>query len=66
LSLDILGHVIPHVKANPLKISLQLDEITEISNWSKLIALVRYVHDGAMKENFLSVKNWKQPQNSKF
>jgi len=40
------------MKANPLKISLQLNETTDVSNFSQLIALVRYVHDCTIKENF--------------
>ena len=41
------------MKARPLKISHQLDETTDVSNCSQPIALARYFHDGAIKENFL-------------
>ncbi|XP_037779480.1 protein ZBED8-like [Penaeus monodon] len=40
LSLDSLVQVISHMNASPLKISLQLDETTDVSNCSQLIALV--------------------------
>ena len=53
LSDDILDQVISDVKSNSLKISLQLDESTDVSNCSQLIALVRHVSDGIVKEDFL-------------
>jgi len=52
LCLHILKQAIAHMKANPLTISLLLDETTDFSKCSQLIALVRYVHDGTIK-NFL-------------
>lgn len=53
LSDDILDQVISYVRFSALKISLQLAESTEVSNCSQLIALVRYVSDGIVKEDFL-------------
>ena len=53
LSSDILDQVIADIKASPLKISLQLDETTDVDNFSQLIALVTYVHDSAIMEDFL-------------
>ena len=64
LSLDILEQVISHMKASPLKISLQLDETTDVSNCSQLIALARYVHDGAIK-NFLFCEELKTTTKAK-
>jgi len=46
------GKLISHINARSLKISLHSDETTDVSNWSQLIALVRYVHDSTIK-NFL-------------
>jgi len=51
LSLEILEQL-SLIKASPLKISLQSNETTDVLNFSKLIALVSYVQDGTMKENF--------------
>ena len=53
LSLDVLDQVIAEIKASSLKISLQLDESTDVENCSQLIVLVRYAHDGSIKEDFL-------------
>lgn len=33
--------------------SMQLDESTEVSQWSHLLVVVRYVHANAIKEEFL-------------
>ena len=43
LSLDVLDQVFAEFKASSLKISLQLDESTDVENCSQLIVLVRYV-----------------------
>ena len=48
-----MDQVIAEIKASSLKISLQLDESTDVENCSQLIVLVRYVHDGSIKEDFL-------------
>ena len=45
LSSDIFDQVIADIKARPLKISLQLDETTDVENCSQL---ERYEHDGAI------------------
>ena len=39
------------------KISTQLDESTDVSSCTQLIALVRYVNDGVVKEDFLFCKD---------
>ena len=66
LSLDILNQVIADIKANPLKISLQLNETTDVENCSQLIALVRYVHDGAITEKFLFCEDLKRTTKGKY
>jgi len=43
LSLDILEQVFSHMKACPLKISLQLNETADVSNCGRSMALMRYV-----------------------
>jgi len=53
LSLDFLEQIILHMKASPLTISLQLNKAIDVSNCSRPIALVRYVHDSTVKENVL-------------
>ena len=57
LSEDILDQVISDVRASPFKISIQLDESTDVSSCTQLITLVRYVNDGAVKEDFLFYKD---------
>ena len=59
LSEDILDQVISDVRSSSQKISLQLDESTHVSNCSQLIALVRYVNDCTVKEDFLFCEDLK-------
>ena len=65
LSLDVLDQVIAEIKASSLKISLQLDESTDVENCSQLIVLVRYVHDGSIKEDFLFCEDLKRTTKAK-
>ncbi|KAF2356022.1 hypothetical protein FHG87_013220 [Trinorchestia longiramus] len=65
LSLDILEQVISRMKASYLKISLQFDETTDISNCSQFIALVWYVHDNIIEEDFLFSEELKTTTNEK-
>ena len=50
LNNDILDQVISDVRSSFLKISRQLDESTNLSNCSQLIAFVRYFSDGIVKD----------------
>ena len=65
LSLNVLDQVIAEIKASSLKISLQFDESTDVENCSQLIVLVRYVHDGSIKEDFLFCEDLKRTTKSK-
>ena len=65
LSSDVLDQVIAEIKASSLKISLQLDESTDVENCSQLIVLVRYVHDGSIKEDFLFCEDLKRTTKGK-
>ena len=53
MSEDILEQVIADIKASPVTISLQLDESTDVSNCSQLIAVVRHVKNKKVEESFL-------------
>lgn len=53
MSEDVLCQVIEQIKASPGKISVQLDETTDVSNCSQLLVFVRYVHEYTIKEEFL-------------
>ena len=53
MSNDILIQVIEEIKGSRGKISLQLDESTDVSNYSQLLVFVRYVHENDIKEEFL-------------
>ena len=46
------------METSPLKISLQLDETTDVVNCCPLITLAMYVHDSPLTRTFFSVKNW--------
>ena len=56
---DILEQVVADINASPAKISLQVDESTNQSNSSQLIAVVRYVKKKEIKENFLFCQSLK-------
>ena len=64
-SSDILDEVIADIKASALKISLQLDETTDVQNCSQLIALVRYVHNSTIMEGFLFFEDLKRTTKAK-
>ena len=53
LSIDIRDQLISDLKASPLKISIQLDESTDVSNCSQLICFVRYIKKKKVEEEFL-------------
>ena len=66
LSLDILDQVIADIRTGHLKIALQLDETTDVENCSQLIALVRYIRNGVIIEDFFcSVKMQREPPRKK-
>ena len=65
LSSDVLDKVIAEIKASSLKISLQIDESTDVENCSQLVVLVRYVHDGSIKEDFLFCEDLKRTTKAK-
>ena len=56
ISYDILNQVITDIKNSPTKISLQLDEFTDIYSCCQLLTMVRYVKDKTVKEEFLFCK----------
>ena len=51
MSGDILDQT--EIKDSPVRISLQLDEFTDVSNMSQLIVYTRYIKDGEIKDEFL-------------
>ena len=53
MSKDILQQVIADIKASPIKVSLQLDESTDVSFCSQLLVFVRYVKEKEVVEEFL-------------
>jgi hypothetical protein len=53
MSNDIVQQVVEEIKNSPAKISLQLDESTDISNCSQLLVFVRYANASLIKEDFL-------------
>uniref|UniRef100_UPI00358EB4CC protein FAM200C-like n=1 Tax=Myxine glutinosa TaxID=7769 RepID=UPI00358EB4CC len=65
LSEDIWDHVISDIRASPLKISIQLDDSTDVSSCCQLITLVWHVNDGAVKEDFLFCEDLKTSTTAK-
>ncbi|KAK3885513.1 hypothetical protein Pcinc_010254 [Petrolisthes cinctipes] len=59
LSDDILEQVVADIKASPVKISLQVDESTDVSNCCQLLAVVRYVKKKKVEDNFLFCQSLK-------
>ena len=52
ISYDILNQVNSDIKNSPTKISLQLEESTDIYSCCQLLTMVRYVKDKTFKEEF--------------
>ena len=57
LSIDILEHAMQHMKANPLKTSINFDVATDVASCSQFISLVMHVHEGAIDANIISINN---------
>ena len=55
ISLNIKEQVLDEIKKSPL-FAIQLHESTEVSQFSQLLAFVRYVHEENFKEEFLFCK----------
>ena len=53
MSQDILNQVADEILVSKEKISIQLDESTDVSNCAYLLVYCRYVHAGELKEEFL-------------
>ena len=53
MSQDILNQVTDEILASKAKISIQLDELTDVSNCAYLLVYRQYVHAGKLKEEFL-------------
>ena len=65
MSEDILEQIISDINASPVKISLQVDESTDVSNCSQLIAVVRYVKKKEIEESFLFCQSLKTTSQAK-
>ena len=55
---DILDQIVTNINLSPFNISIQLDESTDVSNCSQLIALARYVINDVINEDFLFCKEF--------
>ena len=53
MSCNILYQVVQEMKDSPIRISMQLDESTDVSNISQLIVYTQYINDGGIKYEFL-------------
>ena len=49
---DVKKQVVNEIKASPM-FSFQVDESTDVSSSAQLLAFVRYIHSGDIKEEFL-------------
>ena len=54
MSHDILNQIADEIRASKAKISIQLDESTDVSNCAYLLVYCRYVNAGELKEEFLT------------
>lgn len=59
MSQDILEQTISDMKVSAVKVSLQLDESTDVSNCSQLLVFVRYVKGDELEEQFLFCESLK-------
>ena len=62
LSIDIRDQLILDLKASPLKISIQLDKSTDVSNCSQLICFVRLSRKRKSKKSFCFVNHYQEQQ----
>ena len=46
MSCDILDQIVQEIQDSPIRVSLQLDESTDVSNMSQLIVYARYIKNG--------------------
>ena len=54
MSTDIKEQVVEKIRSASFGLfSIQLDESTDVESCSRLVAFVRYVHSGKLKEEFL-------------
>ena len=60
MSQDKRFQVVEQIKLSPGKISLQLDETTDVSNCAQLLIYARYVFENDIKEEFLLCEQLKQ------
>ena len=54
MSFDVLDQVIMFIKASSCRVSLQLNESTDVGNMSQLIVFIRFVKDGLLVDEFFS------------
>ena len=65
MSEDILEQVVADIKASAVKISLQVDESTDVSYCCQLIVVVRYVKSKKIQESFLFCQSLKTKSQAK-
>ncbi|GLV20116.1 hypothetical protein CBL_21336, partial [Carabus blaptoides fortunei] len=53
MSEDILQQIVEDIKNSPVKVSIQLDESTDVDNYSQLMVYIRYVKEQSVIEEFL-------------
>ena len=58
MSENILKQIVADIKASPVKISLQVNELTDVSNCCQLVVVVvRYVKSKEVEKSFCSVNH---------
>ena len=64
LNIDIRDQLMSDLKTSPLRISLPLDESTDVFNYSQLICFVHYIKKRKLKKSFCFVNHYQgqQPQ----
>ncbi|XP_068201618.1 protein FAM200C-like [Palaemon carinicauda] len=65
MSGDILEQFVADIKASPVKIIIQVDESTDVSNCCQLLAVFRYVNEKYVEESFLFCQSLKTTAQSK-
>ena len=65
MSENILEQVVADINASPVKVLLRVDESTDVSNCSQLIAVVRYVKNKEIEESFLFCQSLKTTSQAK-
>jgi len=60
MSCDILDYVADEIRSNEARVTLQLDESTDVSNCTYLLVYCRYIHAVQLRLSSSCAKVWRR------